>query len=75
MFKPMFNPHFGWLLPMFSGLAKLSATRPRGHAKARGLSIEGKPVRAMWARPKDGARWGRWGPATGTVDSAGDKLT
>lgn len=24
--------------------------------QARGLSIEGKPVRAMWARPKDGAR-------------------
>jgi hypothetical protein len=26
LFKTMFNPHFGWLLPMFSGLATL---RPR----------------------------------------------
>lgn len=24
--------------------------------EARGLSIEGKPVKAMWARPKDGPR-------------------
>ena len=39
----------GWVGTMGSYRVKMSH-------QARGLSIEGKPVRAMWARPKDGAR-------------------